>query len=281
MPKEKRPIVSKQSTTCFRKTAGTSTVMHQTGYINVRHVVSGLVKVECDGATFELYPGDTLIVNPFDTVTLRYMRDTASYDFVYDAPRFFDDIGIPALTRFSTVIKQDSTIRDICFRVNEEYEKQTVMHEKMLFSLITELTIRLFRLYRTNSFTGDRSTLGKQRIAREALGYIHDNCTRGLSTSDISEHVNVSAAYLCRIFKEVIGQTPLDYAERIRLRLAHEDLSLGTYTVSEIALKYAYTSVSYFNRQYKKYIGVTPGTTVIAAKERRRKKEESLFRGDS
>ncbi len=46
-----------------------------------------------------------------------------------------------------------------------------------------------------------------------------------------------------------------------------EDLSLGTYTVTQVAEKYNFNSLSCFNRRYKKYCGTAPMTTLTEAKK--------------
>jgi AraC-like DNA-binding protein len=94
--------------------------------------------------------------------------------------------------------------------------------------------------------------LGKHKIARLAVDYIYRNCHRGITTSEISEYINVSTSHLCRCFKEATGVSVIEYAERIRCRKAKEDLSLGIYSVSQVAEKYHFNSLSYFNRRYKK-----------------------------
>ena len=80
---------------------------------------------------------------------------------------------------------------------------------------------------------------------------------------------------------EVCGETVLDYSDRIRCRKAHEDLTLGTLSVGEIAAKYHFSSLSYFNRRYRKFYGTNPATTLADAKARHRQWSVARWRAFS
>ncbi len=200
--------------------------------------------------------------------------------FVFDSPRYFDSIGLPPLFRTKTFIGKDAVLSRICEAIQEEYVNQSAFHETALNALTTEFVIRLYRNYGEKNLevagiavpnAGEARNFGKQRVVREALAYIYENCQDGISTRDIARHVNVSLSYLCRCFSEVCGETVLSYSDRIRCRKAHEDLTLGTLSVGEIAAKYHFSSLSYFNRRYRKFYGTNPAATLADAKMRHRR----------
>ena len=239
------------------------------GYVEVFHLIGGEMDVEYDGGVYSLHAGDTVIGNAFTPICFHYRSNCKLYNFVFDSPRFFDEIGIPALCRFQTYIRGDKLLAELCGRVNDEYENQTAFHERMLTSLTTQLVIHLYRHYSKPLPPLTPQLMGRQRIVRAAQAYIYENCQKGISTRDIGAHIGVSTAYLCRCFREALNVTPLEYAERIRCRKAHEDLSRGVSTVADIAAKYCYSSTSYFSRRYQKFYDCTPAETLADAIERR------------
>lgn len=209
-------------------------------------------------------------MNPYDRFSVSSEADFTLCAFAIDAPKIFDELCMPALTRFENFIFGDGEISYICKKVNSEYVNQSAFHENMLNSLISQLVIRLYRLYNAEkNIKPSEKLLGKQKIARLAVEYIYANCQNGVTTSEISEKINVSISYLCRCFKESTGVSVLEYAERIRCRKAREDLSLGIYSVTQVAEKYGFNSLSYFNRRYKKYCGENPCETLAKAKNKR------------
>lgn len=229
------------------------------GYLIVLRILAGELRVETE-EVFELAADDILVIPTYTDLQLRNKTDCRYLQFIFDSPRFFDEIGIPPLFRITPCIKGDSTLCGICDAIGEEYEKQEAFHETMLSALVKQLLIRMYRMYPDTQDTASND-LGKQRVVRSALSYIYENCQNGISTRDMAEHASVSVSYLCRCFKEIFGITPLDYSERIRCRKAHEDLSLGIYSVGEVASKYRFSGLSYFNRRYRKYIGENPSET--------------------
>lgn len=257
------------NTTIHSHAEGDKREWENSGYIEIIHVLEGILVIGTKTKEYEFYPGETAVIKPYTRLTVSTPKGGRSQSFVFDNPRYFDDIGIPALHSFDFHIGKDETISFICKKVNEEYENQSYFHESMLIALTTQLLIHLYRNYSEVPQGDGASLTGKQKIVREALEYIYSNCQKGISTCDISEYACVSSSYLCRCFKQVCGVSPLEYAERIRCRKAMEDLSRGNSTVYEVALKYNFSSVSYFSRRYKKYCGISPSKTLSDALKNR------------
>ncbi|MBQ8759104.1 MAG: helix-turn-helix domain-containing protein [Clostridia bacterium] len=240
------------------------------GYTQIKHMLSGSVTYTVSDNKRTMYPGETVVINPYEDYTVEIGEDAEFYSFLFDSYKHFDTAGIPALTRFENFIEKNETISYICHAINYEYENQPSFHENMLISLTDQLLIHLYRNYSKSSVgTPSSQLLGKHKIARLALEYIYKNCQHGVTTSEISTSINVSTSHLCRCFKEATGVSVMEYAERIRCRKAKEDLSLGTFSVTQIAEKYHFNSLSYFNRRYKKYCGENPAKTLAKAKKLR------------
>lgn len=240
------------------------------GYMTIKNIISGQIKCTINGVSKTLNPGDTLIMNPHDEGAYETSVECKHYSFTIDQPKFFDELCIPALTNFENFISGDEFINDLCKKINFEYEQKGAFFENMLNSFTSALLIHSYRQYNAKQQnTPTVMLLGKHKIARLAVNYIYKNCQNGVTTSEISAHINVSTSYLCRCFKEATGVSPIEYAERIRCRKAKEDLSLGIYSVTQVAEKYHFNSLSYFNRRYKKYCGENPAKTLSQAKKRR------------
>ena len=267
-PKEPKNI--KNTTAKFMYTAGSTKKIENGGYILIRHIITGAVKFTVNDEEKILFSGDTLILNSHDECEFCALGEAYHYAFVFDMSKHFDILGIPALTAFQSFIYGDKYIAHLCKKINEEYENQSIFHENMLDSLTNAFLIHLYRNYSTEiHHVSSSSVLGKHKIANLAVDYIYNNCHNGITTSEISKFINVSTSHLCRCFKEATGVSVIEYAERLRCRKAKEDLSLGIYTVTQVAEKYHFNSLSYFNRRYKKYCGTNPAKTLAEAKKRR------------
>jgi two-component system response regulator YesN len=79
-----------------------------------------------------------------------------------------------------------------------------------------------------------------------------------LSVSDISTFLNMSASYVCTVFKRETGVTINGYLTEYRLEKAKKYLDGTLFSVSEISTKIGYKDNSYFGRIFRKQFGLTP-----------------------
>lgn len=102
---------------------------------------------------------------------------------------------------------------------------------------------------------------GKMRrygYVREMIEYIiqHYNEVQGLE--DLAGIYYMDKSYLSRNFKEVTNFTVNEYINCQRMGHAKEYLLNEELSMDEVAQKLGYRSLSYFDRVFKKYIGMTP-----------------------
>lgn len=79
-----------------------------------------------------------------------------------------------------------------------------------------------------------------------------------LSIESISEELGVSASYLSRKFKEVTGQTFLDFLNKYRVQQAIALLNERQYRISEISDATGFTDYKHFCSVFKKYTSKSP-----------------------
>ncbi len=79
-----------------------------------------------------------------------------------------------------------------------------------------------------------------------------------LGIPKIIESIHYTKPYICRTFKKYTGMTMTDYLLRERLLYSTILLQSTDYTITEIVFEIGISSNAYFNKQFKKYFGVTP-----------------------
>lgn len=92
----------------------------------------------------------------------------------------------------------------------------------------------------------------------QALDYISDHLHGKVQLEDAAEHLNMSAAYLSRLFKTEVGVNFIDYVHQKKTEAAANLLRLSEYTDLEISNLLCFSSQSYFIKVFKKHMGVTP-----------------------
>jgi AraC-like DNA-binding protein len=79
-----------------------------------------------------------------------------------------------------------------------------------------------------------------------------------LSVGWLARQLNLSQPYLSMSFKEDLGETLSFFITKKRMKTAALDLQYTSMSLSEIAQKYGYRSMSHFIEVFKNYAGKTP-----------------------
>ena len=96
------------------------------------------------------------------------------------------------------------------------------------------------------------------RHVSECVDYIYDHLHTRITVCVLAEHVQLSQAYLSRVFKQEMGMSISEYIQFKKLETAKRMLSYSDYSVAEIAAILAFPSHSYFTEVFHKSEGMTP-----------------------
>ena len=92
-----------------------------------------------------------------------------------------------------------------------------------------------------------------------ALEYINENYTRGaIPLSQLASLVGVSEVYLRRLFQSAFSVSPAVYMRNLRIKYAKELIRSGEYSVTDIAMLSGFGDTSYFSREFKRAVGLSP-----------------------
>jgi AraC-like DNA-binding protein/mannose-6-phosphate isomerase-like protein (cupin superfamily) len=91
------------------------------------------------------------------------------------------------------------------------------------------------------------------------LEYIHRNYKEEITLENLAKLLPMSEGQFCHTFKEIMGIPPIAYVVRHRILQSCVLLTEGSYKISEIAKSTGFNTISYFNREFKKAIGCSPG----------------------
>ena len=108
----------------------------------------------------------------------------------------------------------------------------------------------------------------RRRIVEQAVGYMRAHMDQIDSMNALADVVAVSPRHLNRIFKQVTGQTPIEFLIDLRLDKAMELLKVPDIRVTDVCYEVGYSSLSYFVRLFKRRFGVTPGRYARSIRDR-------------
>ena len=91
-----------------------------------------------------------------------------------------------------------------------------------------------------------------------AVEYINRHITEDIRIDQICAACYLSKYHFCRLFKEKIGLTVMQYILKTRVTMAKELLCKTDLSVTEISESCGFSSISYFSRAFKNETGISP-----------------------
>jgi len=90
------------------------------------------------------------------------------------------------------------------------------------------------------------------------VSYIHREIARPLSIAELSALVNLSPSRFRTLFAAQVGQAPLRYVQRLRLRRARLLVERTFLSVKEVMVLVGYNDPSHFARDFHREHGAPP-----------------------
>ena len=181
----------------------------------------------CDYST-EILEGGKMII-------LHYQIAEGSKDF-FDKPTLIRPIN---KDRFSDVFSKalsHSIVENECACMSDAYR---------LFS----------EIFKENHLRGIRPSPSLVIIKQ----YMDENFTSPeLRISDLAKLHKTSETYFRREFKKYYAESPLEYIKRRRIEIACHLLCTELYSITDVASRSGFDSVSYFSFEFKRYMGCSP-----------------------
>lgn len=91
-----------------------------------------------------------------------------------------------------------------------------------------------------------------------AVHYIADHYMDHITVDDLAAACHLSASHFRRVFRQILGHSPLDYVHMVRIDRACVLLYGHDHSVTEIGHQVGYPSASSFLRQFHRIHGVSP-----------------------
>lgn len=231
---------------------------HWHEHVEMHYVLQGGAVFHVDQEEYQAQQGDLIIAN---RNALHAGYSTAvpyeAYLLVFDPAAFSRELGDK---RFVSLIRGDNHIRDLFVRMFAERDAGQEGYRPLCRALVTELLVYLCRHYATE--TMPTKNLAKRRRdlerLRPALDYIEKNFSDRISVEQLAQVLCLSTDRLGHLFRDGVGQAPIQYINEIRLRKAMNLLKTEEYTVTEVAQAVGFFDYNHFGRLFRRRYGCTP-----------------------
>ena len=155
---------------------------------------------------------------------------------------------------FAVKIKNDISVlklfKTACTAWTQKQQGYVMECKGELYQIICNIQREYFSRY----LSGD-----KLNMIKPAVQFIHNEYNkRPISIEELSLMCGITPEYFRRIFKTYYGTSPMKYINELKIALSKDLLASRMYSVTDAAMQSGYNDISYFSREFKKSIGVSP-----------------------
>lgn len=239
---------------------------HWHHHLEMIYVKTGGIEANINDISYEIFPGDILLVNPKD-IHYTHVHGECCYYLLqissFHLKRIDPDWKLIHFAEYFPRTSEDDTSNSALAAVFEEFIRLSDKNEKgyqMLF--LSRLYQLLHLLYTKESFF--ISVRKKSRTERDFLRiekcmqFVKRNYRQQISLAEAAAQLSVTPEYFCRLFKKYTGQTFLNYVSQIRLLHFYQDLLRTDESITFLLSRNGITNYKQFMRMFKEAYGTTP-----------------------
>jgi len=140
----------------------------------------------------------------------------------------------------------------ILYLVEKYFDRQTAIFCSKVFQI--ELDRNSQSAF--SIFTGQKSH--DDEMVQQAQAYIESNLHEKISVEHLSSRLAVGRRNFDRRFIKATGNTPVEYAQRVKIESAKKAMETSRKTINEIMYEVGYSDVKAFREVFRKITGMSP-----------------------
>lgn len=220
------------------------------------YILGGTMSAECAGVRFSLKRGQAICVSP--NTEYLYMKISDSTEYVNyrwihftgsEAEKVISTCRIPLNTAIQVDIKEE--VLSLFEELFYEFRNETGNTDTASSLILRYLLLKIGR--------SQKDETSWERKLDTSIHYIHTHIASPISVEELAAMEFLSPSRYRELFKKVTGHSPSEYVTLLRMRKACDLMEEGNISIEEIAVEVGYNDRLYFQRVFKKHLGITPG----------------------
>jgi transcriptional regulator GlxA family with amidase domain len=140
----------------------------------------------------------------------------------------------------------------VIYLVEKYYDRQTAIFCSKLFQIeMNRNSQSAFSIFTGQKLHGDE-------MVQQAQAYIESNLEEKMSVEQLSSRFAVGRRNFDRRFIKATGNTPVEYAQRVKIESAKKALENSRKTINEVMYEVGYSDVKAFREVFRKITGMSP-----------------------
>ena len=140
----------------------------------------------------------------------------------------------------------------VIYIIEKYYDRQTAIYCSKVFQIELERNSQsAFTIFTGQKQHGDT-------MVQQAQAYIENNINEKISVEDLSSKFAIGRRNFDRRFIKATGNTPIEYAQRVKIESAKKALESTRKTINEVMYEVGYADVKAFREVFRKITGLSP-----------------------
>lgn len=244
--------------------------MHWHPFVEILVGLDSLNKVSVNLKEYVLKVNDILIIYPGDMHSILSCTESSMFVIQFSVnllsviPELGKSISLLSMQPYIPYDPGSAESERLVMMLKdfyEAYESGSAFQEARMYALMLNFFANFGKKYlsmqrdESSEAGAEKNTV---RMIAKACVYISQNCTSPITLSDAAAFVGMSRSHFARLFKQNTTSTFVDFLTVERVRRAQDLFSHSDKKIIDIAFDSGFTSISSFNRAFKKVTGITP-----------------------
>src|SRR5258706_2973561 len=140
----------------------------------------------------------------------------------------------------------------VIYLVEKYYDRQTAIFCSKVFQIeMDRQSQSAFTIFTGQKLHGDE-------MVQQAQAYIESNLDERISVEDLSSRFAVGRRNFDSRFIKATGNTPVEYAQRVKIESAKKAFETSRKTINEVMYEVGYSDVKAFREVFRKITGMSP-----------------------
>lgn len=225
-----------------------------------QYTLSGTGRFDIGDESYTVKSGEAFIAEIPSNHRYYFPKDSEGWEFIFitlvgreaaECWRFTKEQSGPVLN-----VPPDSKLIQLLLKIYQETYEQKITDAYYASAKAYEFIMECYRFVRNI----EKATKGFSLQITEALSFIQTHYHEPITLDEIASVSGFSRYYLIKQFQHQLNMTPVQYLTKIRIQKAAELLRSTRSSVTDIATQVGYANANYFNKVFRKAVGVSAGT---------------------
>lgn len=252
---------------CQHHADGVTVSAHWHEYVEFLWLREGHLTAVVQADTYELEPGDLLVINSGELHMTRFSGRNAYCPYVLiqlSSRRLGAYFPGKDGLRFNTLIHREEIQRnpdifESLKAMQELFEGNEEGYQLLFRARFFDFLYHMYKSYSTTALrrTENAASRDLNRVM-DVVSWVQQHYREPLSLEDAAAHLSISKEYFCRIFKKYTGQTFLDYLCMTRTSRLYDQLQTSDLSIPDLMEQNGLTNYKTFLRTFHDLYGTTP-----------------------